>query len=107
MNEKNIPMDNNSRSKEDKHQPIEENSLTTFTFTDPNAIMKSLMTPRFLGSTHIKQGLKSNNVVNLENLMQNKLQMKLKGAVYNPITLTLIIIALAFNLMWLFFLLFA
>ena len=107
MNEKKIPMDNNWRNKEDKSQQIEENSLTTFTFTDPNVLMKSLMTPRFLGSTHMKEGLKSNNVVNIENLMQNKIQMKLKGAVYNPITLTLIILALAFNLMWLFFLLFA
>ncbi|MHA1687787.1 MAG: hypothetical protein ACTSUN_00360 [Promethearchaeota archaeon] len=99
-------IDKNSNKKESrKTNQEEEDKLTTFLFSDPNAILKSLMIPRFLGSYHLKEKLASGEL-NVANLIQNKVEMKLKSTIYNPITLSLIVIALAFNIFWLFFLLF-
>ena len=107
MKEENKSTANKSLKKVEEIDNSDDKNLTTFTFTDPNALLKSMMTPRFLGSVHMKETLNSNNMNNVENLIHHKLDMKLKSAVYNPITLTLIFIALAFNILWLFFLLFA
>ncbi|MHA1805364.1 MAG: hypothetical protein ACTSU4_12680 [Promethearchaeota archaeon] len=106
MRKKTLPIDRDSSEEESRPTAQKEkDKLTTFLFSDPNAMLKSLMIPRFLGSYHLKEKLVSNEL-SVANLVQNKVQMKLKSAVYNPITLSLIMIALAFNLFWLFFLLF-
>ncbi len=97
---------NDSENKKDILDNLDNKKLGTFTFNDPNANLKNLMVPGFLGSFHMKESIEPNNLSNVNNLVQNKLDMKLKSAVFNPITLTLIFLALAFNIFWLFLILF-
>lgn len=74
-----------------------------------NNIIKNLSTPRFLGSYHLKEAVNP-QFKPIENLLRGDLQLKysksLKNIVFNPITITLIVIALIFNLFMLFTILF-
>jgi hypothetical protein len=65
--------------------------------------IKNLSNPQFLGSIHLKKYL--NPKINpVENLIDNELDLKLtkslKNSFFNPITKTLIILAITFNLFW-------
>ncbi|MFX0022486.1 MAG: hypothetical protein ACFE9S_09160 [Candidatus Hermodarchaeota archaeon] len=70
-----------------------------------NNIISSLSTPRFLGSIHMKNSSSTNNTI--ENLVESELQLKttkaLKNTLFNPVTKTLIILAIVFNLIWFLF----
>ncbi|MFX1497504.1 MAG: hypothetical protein ACFFBH_08255 [Promethearchaeota archaeon] len=77
--------------------------------TSFNNIIKNLSTPRFLGSYHLKEA-DNPQFKPIENLLRGNLQFKysksLRSIVFNPITITLIVIALVFNLFLLFTILF-
>ena len=68
--------------------------------------IKNLSSPRFMGSIHMKKDMSINpNIVS--NIVENELNMKisksLKNTLFNPITKILILLAIIFNLTWLFF----
>ncbi|MFX0178466.1 MAG: hypothetical protein ACFE85_19800 [Candidatus Hodarchaeota archaeon] len=83
--------------------------LRPFTSNGFNNIIKNLSTPSFLGSYHLKEAINP-KFKPIENLLRGDLQLKysksLRSMVFNPITISLIVIALIFNLFWLFFILF-
>jgi len=83
---------------------INKNPLFTSNNLD-NAI-KNLTKPRFLGSFHLKQEPNA-NLYSVENLIESELKLKmtksLKNTLLNPLTKTLIILAILFNLFWLLF----
>ena len=68
-------------------------------------IIKNISRPKFLGSIHLKN---DTNIYNrsVENLLKGELEGKitrsLKNTFLNPITKTLIILALIFNIIWFF-----
>ena len=68
-----------------------------------SALIKNLSTPKFLGSIHLKNAINANNNA-IDNLLKSELELKytksLKNAFLNPITKTLIILTLVFNLIW-------
>ncbi|MFW9947606.1 MAG: hypothetical protein ACFFBZ_08845 [Promethearchaeota archaeon] len=82
------------------------NPLNSNTF---NNILRNLSTPRFLGSYHLKEAINP-KFKSVERILRGDIQLKysksLRNVVFNPITIALIIIALAFNLFWLFIILF-
>ena len=65
--------------------------------------IKNLSNPKFLGSIHLKKGINS-NYDSIESLLRGEYELKLtkslKNMVLNPITITLIILALIFNIVW-------
>lgn len=65
-------------------------------------IIRNLSTPRFLGSIHMKKTSSPNN--SIENLVENELDLKttkvLKNTLFNPVTKTIIILAIVFNIVW-------
>ncbi|MFW9782806.1 MAG: hypothetical protein ACFFFB_11040 [Candidatus Heimdallarchaeota archaeon] len=83
--------------------------LNPFTANGFNNVIKRLSTPSFLGSYHLKEAINP-KFKPIENLLKGDIQLKfsksLRGVVFNPITITLIVIALIFNLFWLFTILF-
>ena len=83
---------------------INKNPL--FTSNNLNNIIKNLSKPRFLGSIHMKNNNRTNSNI-VENLVENELKLKmtksLKSTLFNPVTKILIILAIIFNLTWLFF----
>jgi len=69
-------------------------------------MINSLSRPRFMGSIHMKkEAITHSNMV--ENLIENELKLKmtksLKNTLFNPVTKILIMLAIIFNLAWLFF----
>ena len=88
---------------------INSGNLGRLNAGDPNVMLKKLSIPQFVGSYHLKnpinQGFKS-----IENLFKGSSELKytksLKSIIFNPLTIVLIVIALAFNLLWFFTLLF-
>jgi len=68
-----------------------------------NFAIKNLSNPRFLGSIHLKNS-SNPSLKNVENLLDNELDLKLtrslKNTFLNPITKTLVILAILFNLFW-------
>ncbi len=80
------------------------NSLNSYDF---NSAIKSILNPKFLGSIHLKKGAMKPNTQLVENLMDGDVNLKmnksLKSTIFNPITIILILIAIAFNLIWILF----
>jgi len=109
MNESN----NKSKKVPDKPHVIRDyedilnnNKLNLFPTSNHNAHLKSLTKPQFLGSYHLKEAINSKyNPINT--LLKGDLDVKyakaLRSTILNPVTIALIIIALVFNFMWLFF----
>lgn len=68
-------------------------------------IIKNISRPKFLGSIHLKNDTNNYNR-SVENLLKGELEGKLtkslKNEFLNPITKTLIILALVFNIIWFF-----
>ncbi|MFX0037444.1 MAG: hypothetical protein ACFE9I_17615 [Candidatus Hermodarchaeota archaeon] len=83
---------------------ISKNPL--FTSNNLNNAIKNLSKPNFLGSIHLKQE-PNVNLYSVENLIESELKLKmtksLKNTLLNPLTKTLIILAILFNLFWLLF----
>ncbi|MBY9017484.1 MAG: hypothetical protein KGD66_01520 [Candidatus Lokiarchaeota archaeon] len=88
----------------DYEELMNNNRLNRINSTDPNNIIKQLRSPRFLGSYHLKQEVGS-KFKQVDNLLQGNLRLKqdksLKGTIFNPLTVGLMILAFAFNLFWL------
>jgi len=87
---------------------INNNKLNSFSNYDFNKSFKNLATPSFLGSYHMKKSL-LNKETPINHLLKGNLELKytksLRNVIFNPITITLIILALLFNFFW-FFLMF-
>ncbi|MFX0105341.1 MAG: hypothetical protein ACFE75_07615 [Candidatus Hodarchaeota archaeon] len=74
-----------------------------FSSNNLESIIKGLSKPRFLGSFHLKNETNS-NINPVGNLIESELKLKmtkaLKNTLFNPITKTLIILAIIFNIIW-------
>jgi len=94
---------------EDFEELLNKNRLDFLGTTNPNKIVKSLTSPRFLGSYHLKTDINP-RFKSFERIMKGEIDLKstkaLRSIVFNPLTITLIIIAFAFNLFLLFFTIF-
>ncbi|MHA1460986.1 MAG: hypothetical protein ACTSO8_05845 [Promethearchaeota archaeon] len=85
---------------------LNDNKLHLFPTSDYNSQLKSLASPRFLGSYHMKE--ETNPRYKMFNtLLKGDLEVKyakaLRSTLINPVTIALIIIALIFNVLWFFF----
>ena len=71
-----------------------------------NNSIKNLTNPRFLGSIHMKKTNITPNISSIDSLVSNELELKinksLKNSMMNPITITLILSMIVFNIIWLF-----
>ena len=73
--------------------------------------IKNLTSPSFLGSFHMKTAHPTSNFSSVDNLLKGELELKLnkslKNSMFNPITKTLILLMVIFNIIWItvFFLL--
>jgi hypothetical protein len=110
MNERNK---NQSKEKEqtkarnikDYEDVLNNNKLHLFPTSDYNSHLKSLTTPRFLGSYHMKEETNP-KYKTFNTLMKGDLEVKyakaLRSTLINPVTIALIVIALIFNVLWFF-----
>jgi len=88
---------------------INSGNLGRLNSSDPNVMLKKLSIPQFVGSYHLKNPI-NHGYKSIESLFEGSTKLKyaksLKSIIFNPLTIFFIIIALAFNLLWLFTLLF-
>ncbi|TFG16351.1 MAG: hypothetical protein EU533_09130 [Promethearchaeota archaeon] len=67
--------------------------------------IKNLSSPNFLGSLHFNKEMTTYHMQSVENLMQGDLDLRinksLKNTLMNPITKSLILLMIAFNIIWL------
>jgi hypothetical protein len=110
-NRKESKSENNSQTDDlnflkDYEDIINNNKLNTFSTHDPNQFFRMLSNPRFLGSYHMKKSILNKNK-NISNLLKGNLELKytksLRNVVFNPLTITLIILAILFNFLWIFY----
>ncbi|MFW9936107.1 MAG: hypothetical protein ACFFD5_00510 [Candidatus Thorarchaeota archaeon] len=91
---------------EDFEELLNKNRLDFLGSSNPNKIVKSLTSPRFLGSYHLKTDINP-QFKSFQRLIKGEIDLKstkaLRSIVFNPLTITLIIIAFVFNLFLLFF----
>ncbi|KKL78922.1 hypothetical protein LCGC14_2020020 [marine sediment metagenome] len=68
-----------------------------------NYAIKNFFNPSFLGSIHLKKN-SNPSLKNVENLLANDLDLRLtrslKNTFLNPVTKTLVILAILFNIFW-------
>jgi len=85
---------------------LNNSKLRLFPTSDYNSHLKSLITPRFLGSYHMKEQINP-KYKTINTLLKGDLEVKyakaLRSTLINPITIALIVIALIFNVLWFFF----
>ena len=85
---------------------LNNNNLHLFPTSDYNNHLRSLTSPRFLGSYHMKENTnpkyRSINTL-LKGNLESKYSKALRSTIVNPITIALIVIALVFNILWFFF----
>lgn len=71
-----------------------------------DSIIKGLSRPPFLGSIHLKKEVNP-GFNSIEKLIKEELELKLtrtlKNTLFNPITKILILLAIAFNILWVLF----
>jgi len=105
-NSENNKQSENMKFLKDYEDVINNNKLNTFSAHDPNQIFRMLSNPRFLGSYHMKKSILNNNK-SINNLLKGNLELKyaksLRNIVFNPLTITLIILAILFNFLWIFY----
>jgi len=96
----------NTNFLEDYEDIINNNNLNTYSAHDPNQFFRMLANPRFIGSYHMKKSILNKNK-NMNNLLKGNLELRytksLRNIVFNPITITLIILAVLFNFLWFFY----
>jgi hypothetical protein len=94
---------NEPRVIKDYEDVINNNRLNSLDSFNPNAVIKRLSTPRFLGSYHLKEDINP-KFKPLNNLFKGDLNLKyaksLRSVIFNPITIVLITLALIFNIFW-------
>jgi len=90
----------------DYEDVLNGNNLRLFPSVDYNKHLKSLNNPQFLGSYHLKEE-NTPRYTTFKTLMKGDLELKyakaLRSTLVNPVTISLIIIALLFNILWFFF----
>jgi len=95
-----------ARSIKDYEDVLNNNKLHLFPTRDYNSHLKSLTTPRFLGSYHMKEEtnpkFKAFNTL-LKGDLEVKYAKAIRSTLINPVTIALIVIALIFNVLWFFF----
>ena len=110
MSEKNKKKDDekeltNARNIKDYEDILNNNRFHLFPTSDYNSHLKSLTSPRFLGSYHMKENVNP-QYKTFSTLMKGDLEVKyakaLRSTIINPITIALIVIALIFNILWFF-----
>jgi len=78
-------------------------NLNLLTSNELDNIIKNLSKPFFLGSIHLKKEANP-GFSSVENLLKGELELKmtraLKNTLLNPITKVLILLAIAFNILW-------
>jgi len=94
-----------ARNIKDYEDVLNNNKLHLFPTSDYNSHLKSLTTPRFLGSYHMKEETNP-KYKTFNTLMKGDLEVKyakaLRSTLINPVTIALIVIALIFNVLWFF-----
>lgn len=107
MKEKDKEKENLSKNQPNINDNLEDyDFFNRSKFTPSNNLdymIKSLSTPRFLGSIHLKKEMNPNysqvkDLLALEN--ESNLTKSLKNTLFNPITKILIASAIVFNLIW-------
>ncbi|MFX0058523.1 MAG: hypothetical protein ACFE85_08915 [Candidatus Hodarchaeota archaeon] len=106
MKDLNIKKENTNLKVLDNYEEVlNKNRLDFLGSTNPNKIIKHLTTPRFLGSYHLKEDINP-QFKSFERIIKGDFNLKstkaLRSIVFNPITITLILIAFVFNLFLLF-----
>jgi hypothetical protein len=101
LNTQNAGESKHGKFLEDYEEILNSNKLNYISETDPNQFFRNLSHPRFLGSYHMKKSDLNNSILK-ENL-DLKDSKSLRSIVFNPITIALIVLALLFNFLWLFF----
>ncbi len=105
------PSDNKKKLKErinKESQEITEYSprIKSLSSYDLNNFITNLSHPKFLGSIHLSKEAMTPYNRTVENMVKGELGIKmnksLKNSFLNPITLTLIFIAIIFNIAWIF-----
>ena len=88
---------------------INSGKLNRLNSSNPNLMLKKLSIPRFVGSYHIRSA-PDQRFKTIGSLLRGEYDLKhvksLKSIIFNPVTIFFIILALGFNLLWLFNLLF-
>ncbi|MEJ2249161.1 MAG: hypothetical protein P8Y70_03040 [Candidatus Lokiarchaeota archaeon] len=99
-------MNNFNPNKKDKKFELNEGKKDIMDLLSSDQIenyIKSLSSPSFLGSIHLKKGT-TPKARSIENLLKGELESKvnksIKGSIFNPITKILIGIVIAFNIIW-------
>lgn len=95
-----------ARNIKDYEDILNNSKLRLFPTSDYNSHLKSLTSPRFLGSYHMKEDTNP-RYKTFNTLLKGDLEVKyakaLRSTLINPITIALITIALIFNVLWFFF----
>lgn len=95
-----------ARNIKDYEDILNNNKLRLVPTIDYNSHLKSLITPRFLGSYHMKEQINP-KYKTINTLLKGDLEVKyakaLRSTLINPVTIALIVIALIFNVLWFFF----
>ena len=90
----------------DYESVLNSNRLRLFPSNNYNKQIKRLNNPRFLGSYHLKEE-NTPKYNSFKALMMGDLEVKyakaLRNTIINPVTISLIIVALLFNILWFFF----
>ena len=88
---------------------INSGKLSRLNSINPNLMLKKLSIPRFIGSYHLRSA-PDQRFKTIGNLLRGEHNLShsksFKSIIFNPITIFFIILALAFNILWLFYLLF-
>ena len=101
------PTNTNESNGKDKIEELSQSNKDPLLATNNlDYMIKNLSTPRFMGSIHMKKDSNTNSNI-VTNLIENELNLKitksLKNTLFNPVTKILILLAIIFNLTWLFF----
>ncbi|MHA1194589.1 MAG: hypothetical protein ACTSRH_00800 [Promethearchaeota archaeon] len=96
--------------KENQELPlVESNHLGSLPFKNFNVMIQNLLNPKFLGSYHIKQR-NVNQFQSLDSLLAMGKKLKhgpsFKHVIFNPLTITFIILLVIVNVLWLISILF-
>ena len=94
----------NKKFLRDYEEIFNESRLSYLSSNSHTNHLKDLSQPRFLGSYHLKEAINPKFKA-VDNILRGNLEIKyskaLKNTIFNPITISLIVIVLLFNLIWL------
>lgn len=91
---------NHNHTPNNKDEKIRVNLLSS---SQLDGFIKNLSNPRFLGSIHMnRESMEGNTSVNklVKGNLENKLNSSIKNSIFNPVTKTLILLTILFNILW-------